>query len=111
MWAVEAVAELDRSAVLRVLTFNAGFLGPALIRKRFLEAVSGFPEDVKFAEVSRLMLKIAAEGGTFIEARSALPLVLIRQMPNASPRFSNIARWLRWSWLSCAESVGVPMPQ
>ena len=78
--------ELDRSAVLRVLTFNAGFLGPALIRKRFLEAVSGFPEDVKFAEVSRLMLKIAAEGGTFIEARSALPLVFIRQMPNAKFR-------------------------
>ena len=78
--------ELDRSAVLRVLTFNAGFLGPALIRKRFLETVSGFPEDVKFAEVSRLMLKIAAEGGTFIEARSALPLVFIRQMPNAKFR-------------------------
>jgi glycosyltransferase involved in cell wall biosynthesis len=78
--------ELDRSAVLRVLTFNAGFLGPALIRKRMLEVISGFSDEVKLAEDSRLLLKIAAEGGKFIEARSALPTVFIRQVPSSKVR-------------------------
>jgi glycosyltransferase involved in cell wall biosynthesis len=80
--------ELDRLVLLKLVTLNAGFLGPSLIRKRFLEAVSGFSEEVKYAEDSHLMLKIAAAGGNFIEARSASPMFFIRQTPGSKSRRS-----------------------
>lgn len=80
--------ELDRLVILKLVTLNAGFLGPALIRKRYLEAVSGFSEEVKFAEDSHLMLKIASAGGTFIEAASPEPTFFIRQTPGSKSRRS-----------------------
>ncbi len=86
--------ELDRLVLLKLVTLNAGFLGPSLIRKRFLEAASGFSEAVKFAEDSHLMLKLAATGGNFIEAPSAEPTFFIRQTPGSKSRRSkvNVAR-------------------
>lgn len=80
--------ELDRLVILKLVTLNAGFLGPTMIRKRHLEAVSGFSEEVKFAEDSHLMLKIASEGGTFIEASSDHPTFFIRQTPGSKSRRS-----------------------
>ncbi len=80
--------ELDRHVILKLVTLNAGFLGPTLIRKDFLEAVSGFSEEVKFAEDSHLLLKIAAAGGAFIEAPSHGPSFLIRQTPGSKSRRS-----------------------
>lgn len=80
--------ELDQSVILRIVTINAGFLGPALIRKRFLEAVSGFCEGVTYAEDSHLMLKLAAAGGGFIDTPTASPLFFIRQTPGSMSRRS-----------------------
>jgi glycosyltransferase involved in cell wall biosynthesis len=80
--------ELDQSVILRIVTINAGFLGPALIRKRFLEAVGGFCELVVYAEDSHLMLKLAAAGGGFVETPAASPLFFIRQTPGSMSRRS-----------------------
>ncbi len=80
--------EFERSVILRVVTINAGFLGPALIRRRWLETVSGFSEQVKHAEDSHLMLKLADAGGAFVEVPSASPLFLIRQTPQSKSRSS-----------------------
>jgi hypothetical protein len=82
--------ELDRLLLLRLIMRNAGFLGPSLIRKRFLEAASGFSEEVKCAEDSHLMLKLAAAGGIFIEAPSAEPTFFIRQTPGSKSRRSKV---------------------
>jgi glycosyltransferase involved in cell wall biosynthesis len=86
--------ELDRSVILRIVTINAGFLGPALIRRRALESVSGFSEHVKYAEDSHLMLKIAAAGGVFVDTPCASPMFLIRQTPGSKSRnsWSKVAR-------------------
>jgi|GEM_PF-720846 len=86
--------ELDRSPILKIVTLNAGFLGPALIRRRFLEAVSGFSEKVKYAEDSHLLLKLAAAGGRFVEVASRKPLFFIRQTPGSKSRSNraNVAR-------------------
>src|SRR5262249_16857179 len=70
--------ELDRSVILRVLTRSAGLLGPALVRRRFLEIVSGFSEEVRYAEQSHLLLKIAAAGGRFKETPTPSPLCFLR---------------------------------
>ncbi len=78
--------DLDQSVILRIVTINAGFLGPALIRRRCLEAVSGFCESVTFAEDSHLMLKLAAAGAEFIEIPVQAPLFFIRQTPGSLSR-------------------------
>jgi len=80
--------EYERSVILRIVTINAGFLGPALICRRWLETTSGFTEHVKYAEDSHLMLKLAGAGGTFIVAPSASPMFLIRQTPFSKSRSS-----------------------
>lgn len=77
---------LDRQLLLKLVTLNAGFLGPALIRKRALEAITGFSEEVTHAEDSHLMLKIAAAGGIFVEIPSASPMFFIRQTPGSKSR-------------------------
>jgi glycosyltransferase involved in cell wall biosynthesis len=82
------------SVVLKIVALNAGFLGPALIRKTHLAAVSGFSETVKYAEDEHLMLKIAAAGGRFVEAPGDEPLFFVRQTPASKSRGSklNLAR-------------------
>jgi glycosyltransferase involved in cell wall biosynthesis len=82
--------ELDRSPIVKMATLNAGFLGPALIRRRCLEAVTGFSDEVKYAEDSHLMLKIAAAGGKFIELPSASPMFFIRQTPGSKSRRNKV---------------------
>ncbi len=86
--------ELDQSPIIKMATLNAGFLGPALIRKRYLLAISGFSAEVKYAEDSHLMLKIAAAGGKFVELSSSSPMFLIRQTPGSKSRSNrvNVAR-------------------
>jgi glycosyltransferase involved in cell wall biosynthesis len=81
------------SPVLDIVS-HAGFLGPALIRKRYLETVGGLSEEVKHAEDEHLMLKIAAAGGKFAEAVSAAPMFFVRQTPASKSRgaVSKLAR-------------------
>ena len=80
--------ELDGTVILKIVSLNAGFLGPALIRKRHLQAVEGFSEDVKYADDEHLMLKILAAGGRFVEAPCNEPLFFVRQTPASKSRSS-----------------------
>jgi glycosyltransferase involved in cell wall biosynthesis len=87
--------ELDAGPViLKIVSLNAGFLGPTLIRRRHLEAVSGFSEAVKHADDEHLMLKIVAAGGRFAEVPGDAPLFFVRQTPDSKSRGSalNLAR-------------------
>ncbi|KAB2916754.1 MAG: glycosyltransferase family 2 protein [Hyphomicrobiaceae bacterium] len=82
--------EFDDDVILKIVSVNAGFLGPALIRKSMLETISGFSPDVKHAEDEHLMLKIAAAGGKFAEVACEAPLYFIGQTPSSMSRDSRL---------------------
>jgi len=66
---------------------SLGYVGPKLIRKRHVEAVSGFDEGMPAAEDMDLMFRLALSGAGFREAASDKPLYWYRlEVPNSLSR-------------------------
>ncbi len=75
---------VDDDPILRILQqLDFGYVGPTLIRKSFLERVSGFDEKPNLGEDCDLLLRIAMAGGQFREARSEQAAFLYRQSPGS----------------------------
>ena len=72
--------DLVDPVLLKLVSPQAGLLGPALIRKKSLEAVGGFSDGVVYPDGEHLMLKLWGMGGKFVEAPSPSPLLFIRQV-------------------------------
>jgi len=68
---------------LRLVSPHAGLLGPALIRKKALEAVGGFSDGVARLDGGHVLLKFAALGNRFVEAPSEAPLLFVRHLPGS----------------------------
>ncbi len=77
---------VESNPLAQIFSQNFGFVGPTLIRRRFLEAVSGFDETLSLGEDHDLMLRIAMAGGCFREAHAAEPLFLYRATPDSLGR-------------------------
>ena len=80
---------LVEPVLLKLVSAQAGLLGPALIRKKSLEAVAGFSDGVVYPDGEHLMLKLWGTGGKFVEAPSPSPLFFIRQSREPKTRASN----------------------
>jgi hypothetical protein len=80
---------LVEPVLLKVVSPHAGLLGPALIRRKSLEAVGGFSEGIVYPDGEHLMLKLWGTGGKFVEAPSPSPLFFIRQTRDSKARGSN----------------------
>ncbi len=76
---------------LSLVSSHVGSLGPILVRRRALERVGGFSEDVEFAADEHLILRLGGAGGKFVEAPSPSPLYFIRQTSSQQTRASKIA--------------------
>jgi glycosyltransferase involved in cell wall biosynthesis len=75
---------VDDDPVLRIVEeLGFGNVGPALIRKSFLERVGGFELKPNLGEDTDLMLSLACAGGAFRAARSEGPAFLYRQLPGS----------------------------
>jgi glycosyltransferase involved in cell wall biosynthesis len=75
---------VDDDPVARILEEpNFGYLGPALIRRAFLEHIGGFIERRMLGQDLDLMLRLAMAGGRFVQARSQEAAFFIRQTPNS----------------------------
>jgi glycosyltransferase involved in cell wall biosynthesis len=74
----------DDDTVVRILKDGRfGYVGPALIRRSFLELVGGFDESMSLGEDFDLMLRIAMSGGRFRKAPSAEATFLQRETPGS----------------------------
>jgi glycosyltransferase involved in cell wall biosynthesis len=63
---------------------SLGYVGPKLVRKRHLDAISGFDEKMVAAEDLDVMLRLAMSGAKFWQARSDAPLYFYRlEVPNS----------------------------
>ena len=80
---------LAEPVLLKLVSPQAGLLGPALIRKTSLEAVAGFSDGVVYPDGEHLMLKLWATGGKFVAAPSPSPLFFVRQARDSKARASN----------------------
>jgi glycosyltransferase involved in cell wall biosynthesis len=75
-------SQVDDETISRILDdFAFGFVGPALIRKSFLDVVGGFDEHLNLGEDIDLMLRIAMAGGRFQRVPSAEPTFFYRDTP------------------------------
>ncbi len=81
--------DLAEPVLLKLVSPQAGLLGPALIRKTSLEAVAGFSDGVVYPDGEHLMLKLWATGGKFVAAPSPSPLFFVRQARDSKARASN----------------------
>jgi glycosyltransferase involved in cell wall biosynthesis len=83
--------ELAQPVLLELVSPQAGLLGPALFRKKSLEAVAGFSDGVVYPDGEHLMLKLWGMGGKFVAAPSPSPLFFVRQDRDAKARAPNPA--------------------
>jgi glycosyltransferase involved in cell wall biosynthesis len=74
---------VETDTVLRIIATDWGYVGPVLIRRRYLEAVSGFNEAYRYAEDQDLLLRIAMAGGEFRGTRASGPAFYQRQRPDS----------------------------
>ena len=81
--------ELAQPVLLELVSPQAGLLGPALIRKKSLEAVGGFSDGVVYPDGEHLMLKLWGMGGKFVAAPSPSPLFFVRQGRDAKASAPN----------------------
>jgi glycosyltransferase involved in cell wall biosynthesis len=80
---------VDDDPILQILEeFDFGYVGPALIRKSFVERIGGFHERPNIGEDCELMLRIALAGGHFRQVRADTAMFLYRQSPGSV--------WRRW---------------
>jgi len=80
---------LVEPVLLKLVSPRAGLLGPALFRKKSLEAVAGFSDGVVYPDGEHLMLKLWGTGGKFVEAPSPSPVYFVRQARDAKSRGAN----------------------
>jgi hypothetical protein len=75
---------VDDDPVAQILEESSfGYLGPALIRRTFLERIGGFIERRMLGQDLDLMLRIAMAGGRFVHARAQEAAFFIRRTPNS----------------------------
>jgi glycosyltransferase involved in cell wall biosynthesis len=75
---------VDEDPVVRILEEPSfGYLGPALIRRAFLEQIGGFIERRMLGQDLDLMLRIAMAGGRFVQVHSKEAAFFIRLTPNS----------------------------
>jgi glycosyltransferase involved in cell wall biosynthesis len=70
------------SMVLKLVSHDAGTLGPALFRRQLLEKVGGFSDGLVYPNAQHLLLKLWGQGGKFVEAPSLSPLYFAHQPTN-----------------------------
>lgn len=93
----------DDDTVVQILKDGRfGYVGPALVRRSFLERVGGFDESMNLGEDYDLMLRIAMSGGRFRKLPSAEATFLQRETPGslwqrAGGNATSIARLARVS--------------
>ncbi|MGO8860079.1 MAG: glycosyltransferase family 2 protein [Acidimicrobiales bacterium] len=77
-------SDVDQDTVSSILKDRLfGYVGPALVRRRALEAVSGFSLGMTLGEDLDLMLRIAMSGYRFELVPSVKPLFLYRDTPES----------------------------
>ncbi len=75
---------VDDDAIVQLLIDERfWYMGPVLIRRAFLESVSGFDESLRLGEDSDLLLRIAMAGGRFQNAPSPEALFFYRDTPGS----------------------------
>ena len=93
----------DEDTVVQILKDGRfGYVGPALVRRSFLERVGGFDESMNLGEDFDLMLRIAMSGGRFRKLPSTEATFLQRETPGslwqrAGGNATSIARLARVS--------------
>lgn len=80
---------VDDDPVVRILEEHLfGYVGPALVRRSYLERIGGFMERPNIGEDLDLMLRIAMAGGRFRQAPSRAAAFLYRHTPGSLWRVS-----------------------
>jgi GT2 family glycosyltransferase len=75
---------VDDDTIARILLDdNFGYLGPTLIRRSYLDVISGFDERLKLGEDSDLMLRLAMAGAHFRQVRAKEPAFFYRNTPQS----------------------------